>query len=170
VRTPEHREKQRQNALRLTQSDAWKESIRRYKESGRAKANCAKRKTRPLPHWRTYTSPNGSTHRFRSSWEEILARYFDSLGVSWQFEPKRFKLSCGSSYLPDFLIHTPFGDCFVEAHRIRRVKPDDEDKVDLLHRIVEENLLPHPLILLGEREIIHIRQRLGLSHHFFRRR
>jgi hypothetical protein len=44
----------------------------------------------------------GDTIRFRSSWEANCARLFDYLGITWEFEPKRFYLTPTLTYLPDF--------------------------------------------------------------------
>lgn len=43
------------------------------------------------------------THKMRSSWEVSLAKYFDSKGYSWKYEPESFKTSIGF-YTPDFWV------------------------------------------------------------------
>jgi hypothetical protein len=40
----------------------------------------------------------------RSSWEVTTARWLDSMGVEWFYEPKRFELPDGKGYIPDFYI------------------------------------------------------------------
>jgi len=170
MQTPAYRETRRKNGIRITQSDSWKAAVREYKESGRAKAACVKRKMPKLPNWVQYVSPGGRKHKFRSSWEETLAMCFDHLGLQWKFEPQRFILPDGTSYLPDFKVETPWGSCFVEAHRIRKVVPGDEAKVKLLKQISFDGLLPHPLILIGGKEIGAIRNFLGLPRRKKRRR
>lgn len=46
-------------------------------------------------------------HRFRSSWELRFARWLDSLGVQWMYEPRTFILPDGRGYTPDFLVFVP---------------------------------------------------------------
>jgi hypothetical protein len=54
---------------------------------------------------------------FRSSWEANIARYYNFLGIEWQFEPKTFvfaNITRGSvSYTPDFYL--PKEDKWVEV-------------------------------------------------------
>lgn len=50
---------------------------------------------------------------FRSKLEATYAKYFDFIGLEWQFEIQGFKLSNGSCYLPDFYI--PSADAWVEV-------------------------------------------------------
>lgn len=152
--TPEYREMRSQNAKQIMSSKVWIDAIAEYKNSGEAKKRCATRKMPDLPNWVLYKSPNGVDHKFRSSWEETLARYFDVLGLSWKFEPRRFVLDDGSSYTPDFYVESPLGPCYIECHRLINVKPGDEEKVARLRRIVKENLLDAPLVLLDKPEII----------------
>jgi len=52
----------------------------------------------------TIETPYQGTKRVRSSWEAAVARYFDFHGTKYLYEPKRFKLPNGLSYLPDFFI------------------------------------------------------------------
>lgn len=42
--------------------------------------------------------------KFRSRLEARWAVFFDTLGVSWEYEPQGFILSDGTYYLPDFLL------------------------------------------------------------------
>jgi hypothetical protein len=41
-------------------------------------------------------------HRFRSRLEARWAVFFQTLGVSWEYEPEGYRLSNGRGYLPDF--------------------------------------------------------------------
>jgi len=41
---------------------------------------------------------------FRSSFEAMFAAWCDEIGFSWTYEPRRYVLSDGSTYLPDFLV------------------------------------------------------------------
>lgn len=54
---------------------------------------------------------------FRSSWEANMARYYNYIGVEWQFEPKTFifkDITRGSvSYTPDFYL--PKEDTWIEV-------------------------------------------------------
>lgn len=40
----------------------------------------------------------------RSSWEIEFAKNLDKGGLAWEYEPRRFKLSDGTSYCPDFYL------------------------------------------------------------------
>src|SRR5659263_489952 len=84
---------------------------------------------------KTYCDENGVSHEvgwirkksgrradlnntfFRSSWEANMARYYNYIGVKWQFEPKMFIFNTirrGSvSYTPDFYL--PEEDRWVEV-------------------------------------------------------
>ena len=42
--------------------------------------------------------------KMRSTWEAKFAEYLDKEGLHWKYEPKQFKLSDGSIYIPDFYI------------------------------------------------------------------
>jgi hypothetical protein len=42
-------------------------------------------------------------HKMRSSWEVTLAKYFDSKGYTWKYEPESFGTSVGF-YTPDFWV------------------------------------------------------------------
>ena len=43
--------------------------------------------------------------RFRSRLEARWAVFFQTLGLSWEYEPEGFTLSTKVPYLPDFLVH-----------------------------------------------------------------
>jgi hypothetical protein len=52
----------------------------------------------PRTHWITYKSI-----KLRSSYEVVLAKGFDALGIAWIYEPQRFDLG-ECTYLPDFYL------------------------------------------------------------------
>jgi len=54
-----------------------------------------------------YTRKDGSKVYLRSSYERTFAVMLDSVGMEWFYEPKRFLLSDGHVYTPDFLIFIP---------------------------------------------------------------
>jgi hypothetical protein len=62
-------------------------------------------------HWHTYEGPSGSI-RMRSQSETIFATHMDSIGVRWEFEPKRFDLGW-CTYTPDFYL--PDFDLWIEV-------------------------------------------------------
>lgn len=80
---------------------------------------------RAYPNWTEYGG-----RKFRSKWEATFARWLDHIGMPWEYEPKRFVMSNGSGYTPDFRVQTPFGICIVELHRIMNKYPDDERKLE----------------------------------------
>jgi hypothetical protein len=59
---------------------------------------------------------------FRSSWELRFARWLDSLGVRWVYEPDAFELNDGRHYTPDFLVRVPglASPVWVEIKALRR--------------------------------------------------
>ena len=61
--------------------------------------------------------------RFRSKLEGEWARFYDEIGVGWDYEPKRFVLSSGATYLPDFWL--PDLKCWVE---IKGPEPTDVEE------------------------------------------
>lgn len=64
------------------------------------------REIRPIP-----TRHAGVT--FRSRLEARWARFFDALGLRWEYEPQGFQLPSGDCYLPDFWL--PGICCYVEV-------------------------------------------------------
>jgi len=119
-----------------------------------------RRKAPDWPKWTAYVDTKGVEHRFRSSWEADWAKWFDCLGLEWKYEPKRFDLGPQhlGVYTPDFHVQTMFGACYVEAHRIEKVRPGDEKKVAKLRRIAAEGILDLPLVLMGESQIKSMRK------------
>ena len=83
---------------------------------------------------------------FRSSWEANLARYYNYVGVEWQFEPKTFifeGIRKGSvSYTPDFYL--PKEDKWIEVkgwmddksktklNRFKKYYPEEYNKLELI--------------------------------------
>jgi len=66
----------------------------------------------------------------KSSWEANIARIFNFLGFSIQYEPQSFALSDGSTYRPDFLIHETGELIEVKGRWIGGAK----EKVDLFQK------------------------------------
>lgn len=63
----------------------------------------------------------------RSSWERIVAEKFDSKGIIWKYESKRFVLSDGRSYLPDFFL--PDFDVWIEVKGLWHQKSKEKFEV-----------------------------------------
>lgn len=64
-----------------------------------------------------YKSKNNGYVWLRSSWEYIYAKWLDKHDIKWIHEGEKFKLSDGTTYLPDFSILSNDGDkvdCYVE--------------------------------------------------------
>lgn len=49
-----------------------------------------------------FLDQRGRTFRMRSIWEVLLAKWLDSRGYLWDYEPLAISLLDGSAYLPDF--------------------------------------------------------------------
>ncbi|MER6183080.1 hypothetical protein [Streptomyces sp. NPDC001652] len=85
--------------------------------------------------------------RFRSRLEARWAVFFDSLGVTWEYEPQGILVGdARRPYLPDFKVHRPWTDqpMWVE------VKGTDEAlDLDLLAAAVGDDGLDGPIMLLG---------------------
>lgn len=58
-------------------------------------------------HWRSAVPTRYNDVQFRSLLEARWAVLFDALGITWEYEPKRFGV-----YLPDFRL---FGEIYVEV-------------------------------------------------------
>lgn len=91
---------------------------------------------------------------FRSRWEANLARYYNHIGVKWEFEPKIFYFSdmqkgCGS-YTPDFYL--PEKDKWIEVKgwmdeksklkmkRFEQFYPEEYSKLELITSKEYKNL------------------------------
>lgn len=57
--------------------------------------------------------------RFRSRLESEWARFFDALGLTWEYEPESFTIDAGAGdtarYTPDFRVVTPRGTAWIEV-------------------------------------------------------
>jgi hypothetical protein len=58
--------------------------------------------------------------RFRSRLEARWAVFFDYAGIRWEYEPQGYRLSDGTTYLPDFLLTDPSWYGFGKYHKNRR--------------------------------------------------
>ena len=54
-------------------------------------------------------------YRFRSRLEARWAVFFDAAGIEYEYEPQGYRLSDGSTYLPDFYLHAVDGGTWVEV-------------------------------------------------------
>lgn len=84
--------------------------------------------------------------RFRSRLEARWAKFFDTLGVPYQYEPEGFELANGMRYLPDFWL--PEHRCWIE------VKPEEPAGIDLLKiegfaKAHDAGPLPQFVVLIG---------------------
>jgi hypothetical protein len=82
--------------------------------------------------------------RFRSRLEARWAVFFQTLGLSWEYEPEGFTLSTKVPYLPDFLVHLKDKPLWAE------VKPTGVS-ADLFVQFIEDLKDSHGTIL---REIL----------------
>lgn len=78
---------------------------------------------------------------FRSSWEVDFAKFLDSYRLTWQYEPKTFRLSKKISYRPDFYIKEY--DCWVEIKGYE--KEIDKEK----NRLFKEKISKKIYIIRG---------------------
>ena len=69
--------------------------------------------------------------KFRSRLEARWARYFDLIGVDWQYEPEGYELPSGN-YCPDFLCN----DSRLQAFYVE-VKPDEQGKSLVQQRLID---------------------------------
>ena len=68
--------------------------------------------------------------KFRSRLEARWARYFDILGLEWQYEPEGYQLASGN-YCPDFLCKDGIYEFFVE------VKPNEAGKKGVEQKLID---------------------------------
>jgi hypothetical protein len=80
--------------------------------------------------------------RFRSRTEARWAVYFDSIGLTWEYEREGYDLGDGVLYLPDFWL--PQVSMFAEV-KPRELLPDEMDKIE---RLVKQGGFPC-LLLVG---------------------
>lgn len=81
----------------------------------------------------------------RSSWEVVFARWLDSHGEPWLYEPRVFMLAKATRYVPDFFL--PQRDVWVEVKGF--VSKHSEHKIKVFRQT-------HPLVLVGKRFILRI--------------
>ena len=158
VRTPEYRKRRSEDTRRRAADPQYRARLfASLKNSEKHKAAMLARPVPPCPNWQTY-----GDHKFRSKWERDFATFLDQAGSAWKYEPERFVLSDGSAYTPDFFVSSPFGDCYVELHRMKAIKPGDERKVSRL-RLAESEFATRfgiPLVLLGDDEVYSMQKTL----------
>ncbi len=76
---------------------------------------------------------------FRSSWEANVARILIAMGVEFEFEPHRFSLSNGLTYLPDFKVYSPNGYYWVEVKG--QWNENDRQRLDHFRREFPDELI-----------------------------
>jgi hypothetical protein len=54
-------------------------------------------------------------HTFRSRLEARWSIYFDSIGITWEYEPEGYELPNGKRYLPDFHVFGNGYDLYIEV-------------------------------------------------------
>ena len=71
--------------------------------------------TRSLAHLKDFKKITFNEVKFRSSWEALFARWLTSNNITWEYEPRLFKLSSYEyrSYTPDFYL--PDTDQWIEV-------------------------------------------------------
>jgi hypothetical protein len=77
-----------------------------------------------------YKSPLQGEVCFRSSWELAYAMYLDKKNVFWMYEHKKFKLSNGTSYTPDFYLVKK--QKYIEIKGI--ISETNKEKMDLFRK------------------------------------
>ena len=91
----------------------WQSSLPYDQWRGKLSANLTNRsrgeknamwgKTSPHGRWQSYQRPNGEQLRLRSTWELAVAIFLDANEISYEYEPKRFRLR-DRTYVPDFFL------------------------------------------------------------------
>jgi hypothetical protein len=76
--------------------------------------------------------------------------------LKWQYEPVRVVVN-GKPYTPDFFVHSPFGVCYVELHRVTTAFKGDS-KIEKMCKA--SPFLDASLILVSEDGIKAIRRQL----------
>lgn len=77
-------------------------------------------------------------YRFRSRLEARWAVFFDTLGLTWEYEPEGFELSGGRRYLPDFRLVVAGGvPLYVEVKPQGPMTQTDKDKIQAFARLVQ---------------------------------
>lgn len=88
----------------------------------------------------------------RSSWEVVFARWLDSHGEPWLYEPRVFMLAKATRYVPDFFL--PQRDIWVEVKGL--VSTRSERKMNIFRQT-------HRLVLVGKRFILRIAHATNLQ-------
>lgn len=104
-----------------------------------------KRKYKNGSSWSKSITYRGVT--FRSLWECYVAKLLLYSGIGFQYEPKRFYLAPGVSYLPDFYL--PEMGIFIEVKGWLRQK--DETRMTLFKSKVTSKF-----VYLGQEELSYI--------------
>ncbi len=99
---------------------------------------------------------NGKFIRMRSGFEVMYAMILEKENIEWQYEPKRFKLSDGLRYTPDFFL--PEQDLWID------VKGRLTDKAKRKHKLFMELGYNFNLVFINELE-----KRLGVSYYKFKK-
>jgi hypothetical protein len=68
--------------------------------------------------------------KFKSGYEFVFAEYLTSRNIKWEYEPRRFNLSSGVSYTPDFFL--PEKNEWIEVKGY--LLPHSEEKINLLEK------------------------------------
>ena len=144
------------NKISQASKNKWQVMTKRELEKRRLKQRITKIKNGILnpminqnnPYSRTKSGKRKDLNNifFRSAWEANIARYFDFIGVKWEFEPKTFifhtiKRGC-VSYLPDFYL--PEEDKWIEVkgwmdaksktklNRFKKYYPEEYKKLEII--------------------------------------
>jgi len=97
---------------------------------------------------------------FRSSWEANIARYFNLVGIEWEYEPKQFefpvKRGC-VSYKPDFYL--PKEDVWIEVkgymdqksktklNRFKKYYPDEYKKLSIIGKEAYKSIAKYKTLI-----------------------
>lgn len=94
--------------------------------------------------------------RMRSGYEVMYAMILEKEKIDWEYEPKRFKLSNGLRYTPDFYL--PHQDLWID------VKGQITEKHKNKHKLFRELGHNLDLVLIDE-----LKERLGMSYYMFKK-
>ena len=110
--------------------------------------NCSKR------NWGI--EKDGKFVRMRSGFEVMYAMILEKENIDWEYEPKRFKLSNGLRYTPDFYL--PQQDLWID------VKGQITEKHRNKHKLFRKLGYNLDLVLIEE-----LKERLGMSYYMFKK-
>lgn len=118
----------------------------RFTKINNGTLNPMKNQSNPYSRTKSGKRPDLNNTYFRSSWEANIARYFNFVGIKWEYEPKAFVFDTirrGSvSYTPDFYL--PDEDRWVEVKgwmdqksitklkRFQKYYPDEFAKLEII--------------------------------------